>query len=160
MLNLAEMSTRYFRAGVGTVIYNDVGEIVIFKRAQHPIGVWELQQGGIDLGELPEETLWRELQEEVGIKKIDVETVNSMPGWTLYERAGPEDRVSVTLGQAHTWFFLKLKQASTINLSTSLEEAASEFKWTTFEHLIETGAPHKKQVYGQLKNYFKNEILK
>ena len=40
------MPTRFFRAGVGTVIYNDKEEIVIFKRAQPPVGLWELQQGG------------------------------------------------------------------------------------------------------------------
>lgn len=81
------MATRYFRAGVGTVIYNDAGQIAIFKRVQPPVGIWELQQGGIDSGEVPEETLWRELHEEVGIIKDDIEHITSVPGWTIYQRA-------------------------------------------------------------------------
>ncbi len=154
------MSTRYFRAGVGTVIYNTTGEIAIFKRAQQPVGIWELQQGGIDVCELPEETLWRELHEEVGLVRDDVEIVDSMPGWTLYERAELRDRESNILGQAHCWFFLKLKDTVKIDLSTSLEDAASEFKWTTFDHLIEITGPHKKHVYQELKNYFEEVIVK
>ncbi len=154
------MGTRYFRAGVGTVIYNDKNEIAIFKRAQQPVGIWELQQGGIDLHELPEETLWRELYEEVGLIRDDVEAVDSMPGWTLYERAEPRDRESNILGQAHCWFFLKLKSTTKIDLSKSLEDAASEFKWANFEHLIEITGTHKKHVYHELKNYFEAYVVK
>ncbi len=155
------MQTRYFRAGVGTVIYNDTGHIAIFKRSQHPIGIWELQQGGIDTGEMPETTLWRELHEEVGIIKDDIDLVTPMPGWTLYERAeGISDTAINILGQAHCWFFLKLKPGKIINLDDSLEDAASELRWTSFEELISITGSHKKHVYETLNKYFLNTILK
>ena len=80
-----EIDTRFFRAGVGTVIYNSAGEVAIFERAQNPIGAWQFQQGGIDLGEDFTTTLWRELSEEIGLKEIDFHTMNEYPNWTLYQ---------------------------------------------------------------------------
>lgn len=158
MLHFHDMSTRYFRAGVGTVIYNTKGEIAIFKRAQPPIGVWELQQGGIDLGEHPRQTLWRELHEEVGIINTDIEHITELPQWTVYERDDTSDTSNAIMGQAHRWFFLQLKDSVHIDLSTSLEDAASEFTWSTFEHLIEITGEHKKHVYQTLHAYFTKHL--
>ena len=151
------MPTRYFRAGVGTVIYNDQRQIAIFKRSQPPIGFWELQQGGIDLGEVPEDTLWRELHEEVGIVRDDIEHSEKMPGWTIYQtNSSHTDVDQPILGQGHCWFFLKLKPGRTIDLEKSLEDAASEFRWTSFQELISFTGEHKKHVYETLSLYFEN----
>jgi putative (di)nucleoside polyphosphate hydrolase len=161
MIDWCDMPTRFFRAGVGTVIYTDSGEIAIFKRAQPPVGLWELQQGGIDVGELPEETLWRELHEEVGLIKDDIDLVTKMPGWTVYERSeGTNDVSNDILGQAHCWYFLKLKTGHTIDLENALEDAASEFRFATFEELIATTGEHKQHVYLRLYEFFKTNIQK
>jgi putative (di)nucleoside polyphosphate hydrolase len=161
MLCCGPMPTRSFRAGVGTVIYNHLNEIAIFKRVQPPVGVWELQQGGIDVGEMPEETLWRELHEEVGIIKDDIESITSMPGWTIYQRGeGIADISLDTLGQAHQWYFLKLKDGHSINLENALEDEASEFRWTNFDELIALTGAHKQHVYQSLKEFFIAHIQK
>jgi putative (di)nucleoside polyphosphate hydrolase len=154
------MPTRFFRAGVGTVIYNSAYQIAIFKRAQPPVGVWELQQGGIDVGESLEATLWRELHEEVGIIKDDIEQVTKMPGWTVYQRAEHLDDSDNMIGQAHSWFFLKLRAGRDINLANSLEDEASDFRWTTFEELISITGDHKRHVYETVHEFFRNEIQK
>jgi len=149
------MPTRHFRAGVGTVIYNEHNEIAIFKRSQPPVGAWELQQGGIDLEETPEETLWRELHEEIGLLRDDIEMVTSMPGWTLYQSPRSlEDTTIPMLGQAHRWFFLKLKTDKEINLSDALQDEASEFRWTNFEELLSLAGDHKKHVYEEVHRHF------
>jgi putative (di)nucleoside polyphosphate hydrolase len=161
MLNLIDMSTRYYRAGVGTVIYNDANEIAIFKRSKHPIGTWELQQGGIDVGEVKEETLWRELHEEIGILPEDIEHYALMPGQTIYQSTLAAGDADVQmLGQVHSWFFLKLKNSSEIDLEKSTEDEASEFRWTNFDELISLAGDHKKHVYETLHRYFKEHILK
>ena len=49
-MSTTAIDTRFFRAGVGTVIYNSKGQVAWFERAQNPVGVWQFQQGGIDLG--------------------------------------------------------------------------------------------------------------
>jgi len=78
------MGTRFFRSGVGTVIFNSKNEVALFQRTHYPVGIWQFQQGGIDLDETFEDTLWRELKEEAGLTKDDFDFVAEMPNWTLY----------------------------------------------------------------------------
>lgn len=154
------MTSRYFRAGVGTVIYNQSGQIVIFKRAQHPVGVWELQQGGIDPGEEPKVAMWRELAEEIGLTEADVTLTAVMPGWTIYENKDASVLLTDILGQAHTWFFLQLKPEVEIDISKASEDAVSEFCWTSFDDLIQRTGPHKQHVYHSLASYFSTTLQK
>ena len=55
-----------YRANVGIVIINDRGQVFWARRfGQHS---WQYPQGGVDEGESAEETMYRELHEEVGLK--------------------------------------------------------------------------------------------
>jgi 8-oxo-dGTP pyrophosphatase MutT (NUDIX family) len=153
---LHDFDTRYFRAGVGTVIYNQAGEVAIFKRATAPVGVWEFQQGGIDIGEDIEVTLWRELQEEIGLLKEDIAKATLMPGWTVYEdRIATNDATVPRYGQAHRWFFLQLSTVAQIDITKATEQEISEYRLTTFDDAISlTLNVNKKPVYQALKEYF------
>ena len=157
---MGSMTSRYFRAGAGTVIYNQQGEIAIFKRAQHPVGVWELQQGGIDPVEHPEAAMWRELAEEIGLTKADIALTSEMPGWTVYQNKDAAELLTDILGQAHHWFFLQLKPEVVIDISRATEDAVSDFCWTSFDDLIERTGPHKQHVYQTLQTYFFTHIQK
>ena len=154
-------ASRHFRAGVGTVIYNQAGQIIVWQRHAPPVGTWQLQQGGIDAGELPEETLWRELQEETGLTKTAFLRVDEFPDWTLY--IIPEflaERDHDWIGQAHRWFFLELKPNTTIDLSIAEHDEFSDWRLTTFPELIAETSPLKRTVYEQLATYFEAHILK
>ena len=60
-----------FRANVGIIICNKQGQVFWARRyGQHS---WQFPQGGIDQGENPEQAMYRELHEEVGLKPADVE---------------------------------------------------------------------------------------
>ncbi|MCA9358963.1 NUDIX domain-containing protein [Candidatus Kaiserbacteria bacterium] len=156
-----EIDTRFFRAGVGTVIYNQAGEVVLFERSQYPIGIWQFQQGGIDLNESPEATLWRELREEIGLTKDDFSSVTEMPNWTIYQDTNSVDDVSKSrFGQAHKWYFLELKEDADIDLTRATEDEASDFKWVTFPEAISVTDDLKKHVYRELETYFFEKILK
>ena len=155
-----EIDTRFFRAGVGTVIYNQTGEVALFERAQNPVGIWQFQQGGIDLGESLETTLWRELKEEIGLEKSDFSTVTQMPNWTVHQYQHTVDDVSKSrLGQAHIWYFLELKSEVEIDLSKALEHEASDFIWTTFADAVSRTEELKRHVYQELEIYFTEYIL-
>jgi putative (di)nucleoside polyphosphate hydrolase len=150
------MPTRFFRAGAASVIYKDADNVGHFKRAVPPVGVWELQQGGIDLGESPEEALWRELKEELGCEVSDFEHVYEMPSWTIYQGLDSlEDDTHDRLGQAHKWFFLKLKPGIDIDLKKATHQEVSEYTWTNFETIIESAPEYKKSVYEQVYGQFK-----
>jgi len=155
-----EIDTRFFRAGVGTVIYNQNSEVVLFKRAQYPIGVWQFQQGGIDLGEHPEQTLWRELKEEVGLEQTDFLQVIEYPRWTVYQDNNTVlDSSKSRFGQAHRWYFLELKESVTIDLTKASENEASDYKWVPFPLAVAETEELKKHVYQELMTHFHSDIF-
>lgn len=154
------IDTRFFRAGVGTVIYNTRGEVALFERTRNPVGIWQFQQGGIDIDEHPEETLWRELEEEIGLKERDIDTVTELPNWTVHTTPGAKQiSTHPRLGQAHKWFFLALNEGVEIDLDKATEDEASDFRWTSFEDAINETEDLKKHVYRELETFFKSEIL-
>jgi 8-oxo-dGTP diphosphatase len=58
-------------AGVGAVIWNDRGEIVLIRRGQEPrLGEWSIPGGRLEWGESVREAIIREVREETG---LDVE---------------------------------------------------------------------------------------
>jgi putative (di)nucleoside polyphosphate hydrolase len=153
------IDTRFFRAGVGTVIYNQAGQVVLFERTQNPVGIWQFQQGGIDLGEDFDETLWRELKEEAGLTKDDFDNIVEFPNWTIHtSQSAIDDPAKSRIGQAHKWYFLKLKNDVSIDLSKATEYEASNYKWVSFDEAIEETESFKKHVYNQLKTYFIENI--
>ena len=154
------LDTRFFRAGVGTVIYNQQNEVFLFKRAKYPVGVWQFQQGGIDLNESTEETLWRELREEVGLEKADFIKVTEMPNWTIYPTADSlADASKSRIGQAHKWYFLELKPDVEIDLEKALDDEASDFRFDTFAGAINETEELKKHVYRELEKFFLEQIV-
>lgn len=157
---MQHIDTRFFRAGVGTVIYNQVGEVALFKRVQNPVGIWQFQQGGIDLGEQPEETLWRELKEEIGLTRADFTAIHEYPEWTVHQYEHTiHDASKSRLGQAHRWYFLALDQAVTIDLSQATEHEASDWRFVTFAAAIAGTEAAKQPVYQALAEYFSTHIL-
>jgi len=153
------MIGRHFRAGVGTVIYNQSGEVVLFQRSVPPIGTWQFQQGGIDSGEQPETTLWRELKEETGLEQSNFAEVTEYPEWTL--QVYPEEILTRPdqpnpdrLGQAHRWYFLELAPDVTIDLANATEDEFDDCKWTTWQEALTVPPPYKVHVYQALHQYF------
>jgi mutator protein MutT len=54
--------------GVGAVVLNAAGEVLLAKRAHEPLkGEWSLPGGGVEIGEPLEEAVAREVLEETGI---------------------------------------------------------------------------------------------
>ncbi|MCM3338487.1 NUDIX domain-containing protein [Paenibacillus sp. MER TA 81-3] len=57
------------RVGVGAVIINDSNEILLVLRARHPEkNTWSIPGGKVDLYETLEDTVVREVMEEVGLQ--------------------------------------------------------------------------------------------
>lgn len=153
---------QYFRAGTGTIIYNDQNQILLFQRSNKP-EIWQLQQGGMDEGETVEETLARELFEETGLTLEDVEVVTPYPTWLLYEypdsiRLNMKD--PNCLGQTHRWYFLKLKSGTAVDVNQAEHQEFTDSRWSTFEELLSLSDILKQAVYTKLSDYFKTNISK
>ena len=64
------MNTTRYRKNVGLIIINDQGKVLLCRRKKS--NSWQFPQGGIDQGETPKRAAYRELYEEVNIKRNEI----------------------------------------------------------------------------------------
>jgi putative (di)nucleoside polyphosphate hydrolase len=136
-----------YRANVGIVLINDLNQVLLAKRIGED--AWQLPQGGIAKNENDIDALYRELAEEVGLSKSDVEIIAKTPKWLRYDL--PEDkrsRFSNCIGQKQVWFLLKLKSADDkIKLDAYNEVEFDDWNWVNYWQPIEEVVDFKKSVY-------------
>ena len=72
-----------YRLNVGLIVVNHKGKLLLCKRKDSEN--WQFPQGGIDLGEKPEQAALRELYEEVGIDRSDVQEIACSEDWYKYD---------------------------------------------------------------------------
>ena len=71
-----------FRIGVGIIVANPSGQVLWARRiGQH---AWQFPQGGLQSNETPEQALFRELYEELGLEDSDVELLGATKSWLYY----------------------------------------------------------------------------
>ena len=68
-----------YRPNVGIILCNKQGDVLWARRIGQD--AWQFPQGGIKDNESPEDALYRELAEEVGLKRQDVEVLGTTRGW-------------------------------------------------------------------------------
>jgi putative (di)nucleoside polyphosphate hydrolase len=149
-----------YRPNVAMIVvspeYPDKKEIFIAQR-NDLAGVWQFPQGGIDQGEEVKEALFRELEEEIGTK--DVEIVAEYPEWISYDF--PEKiakKMKPYKGQKQRYFLVKLKPEATIKLDT-LHPEFDKYKFVSVDEVLNLTAHFKKPVYETVIAYFKKEGL-
>jgi putative (di)nucleoside polyphosphate hydrolase len=98
-----------YRANVGIILMNDDRQVFIGGRVN--ARGWQFPQGGIRRGERPEQALYRELAEEVGLRPGQVVEVARTKSWLRY-RLPPQfvrrDSTPLCIGQKQRWYLLKL----------------------------------------------------
>ena len=73
-----------YRPNVGIVVANRLGQ-VLWARRVGGHDAWQFPQGGVHDGEKPEQALYRELQEEIGLLPEHVRLLGSTDGWLRYQ---------------------------------------------------------------------------
>ena len=72
-----------FRPNVGIILLNAHNEVWWGKRVREHS--WQFPQGGIKYGETPEQAMYRELEEEIGLRAEHVKIVGRTRDWLRYE---------------------------------------------------------------------------
>jgi putative (di)nucleoside polyphosphate hydrolase len=145
---MAAMARVYFRAGVGALVRDDTGAILVLRRKGVKRGGWQLPQGGIDGGERPVETLWRELAEETGLARRSVKLEREVPEWLAYELPRRYWNEKVGRGQVQRWFVCRLRGARSLVTPDGVEFDAAE--WVTPGELVERAVPFRRALYARL----------
>ena len=143
------MDKKNYRRGVGMIIINNDGRFWLGKR----IGTeaWQFPQGGIDKGEDIKNAMYRELLEEVGLKKEEVEYVGEAAETIFYDI--PKTIRSKVLGgkfkgQEQKWFLLKLKKDNQqIKLDNEDFPEFDKYEWVSYWQPIDRIVDFKREAY-------------
>jgi len=142
----------FFRAGVGAVIVNEKGQILVLRRAGTSPGAWQLPQGGLQEGEGPRDALWRELEEETGISPRQLAILDQYPEWTAYELPGEYRNEKVGRGQVQKWFLCRLADEFSRVRPDGAEFDA--YEWVEKEELLKRAVAFRLPVYRRVLEYF------
>lgn len=147
---------QYFRAGVGAIIINKKGQLLLLERRDIP-GSWQFPQGGLDDGETTHPGILREIEEETAISSKHLQLIARYPEPLAYELP-PRARTAKTgRGQVLYWFLFRyLGKKKKIDLSRSKEFRA--YKWTSSGSAIAETVEFRKNSYQRLLEYFSEHL--
>ena len=145
-----------YRPNVGIVICNRYGQVLWARR--YGQNSWQFPQGGIKLNETPEQAMFRELNEEVGLQPKDVKILSVTNGWLRYKlpkRMIRWDNQPVCIGQKQKWFLIELiSDTSVINLNMSPTPEFDDWKWVSYWYPIRQVIAFKRDVYRKAMKEF------
>ena len=138
-----------FRANVGIILANSSGQLLWARRIGQDS--WQFPQGGMDLGETPEQAMFRELHEEVGLKPEHVKVLGVTSGWLRYHlprRYIRQHQRPLCVGQKQKWFLLELiADESAINLTAVPPHEFDDYAWVSYWFPLTQVIDFKRSVY-------------
>ena len=140
------------RTGVGIILLNHENKIFVGKRIDNPKNFWQMPQGGVNQNENFLQAAKRELEEETGIKSVEL--VKELNEWLEYDL--PENLLGKVLegkyrGQKQKWFIMKfVGKDNEINVKTKNPEFL-DWKWIEVSKLPSIAVSFKIDLYKKLK---------
>ena len=138
-----------YRPNDGIVLVNQQNKVFWGKRAREHS--WQFPQGGIKRGESPEEAMYRELHEEVGLRREHVRIIGRTRDWLRYDVPTHWVRREWRghyRGQKQIWFLLRLVgRDSDIDLRASSHPEFDAWRWHDYWIPLESVIDFKREVY-------------
>ena len=138
-----------FRPNVGIILLNQKNQVFWGKRIR--THSWQFPQGGIDRGETPEQAMFRELHEEVGLHPEHVRIVARTRDWLRYEvpdRFIRRDARGFYKGQKQIWYLLQLIGHDwDLNLRATDHPEFDAWRWNQFWVRLDVVVEFKRGVY-------------
>ena len=138
-----------FRPNVGIILLNQRSQVFWGKRIR--THSWQFPQGGIDRGENPEQAMFRELHEEVGLHPQHVQVLARTRDWLRYEvpdRFIRRDARGHYKGQTQIWFLLQLVGHDwDLNLRATDHPEFDAWRWNNYWVPLEVVVEFKRGVY-------------
>ncbi len=138
-----------FRPNVGIILLNQRSQVFWGKRIR--THSWQFPQGGIDRGENPEQAMFRELHEEVGLLPQHVQVLARTRDWLRYEvpdRFIRRDARGHYKGQKQIWFLLQLVGHDwDLNLRATDHPEFDAWRWNDYWVPLDVVVEFKRGVY-------------
>ena len=138
-----------FRPNVGIILLNQKSQVFWGKRIR--THSWQFPQGGIDRGENPEQAMFRELHEEVGLHPQHVQVLARTRDWLRYEvpdRFIRRDARGHYKGQKQIWFLLQLVGHDwDLNLRATDHPEFDAWRWNEYWVPLDVVVEFKRGVY-------------
>jgi putative (di)nucleoside polyphosphate hydrolase len=138
-----------FRPNVGIILLNHRNQVFWGKRIRSHS--WQFPQGGIKYGESPEQAMFRELHEEVGLTPEQVSIIARTRGWLRYEVPDhfiKRESRGHYRGQKQIWFLLRmLARDHELNLRATEHPEFDAWRWHDFWVPLDAVIEFKRDVY-------------
>ncbi len=138
-----------FRPNVGIILLNQRNQVFWGKRIR--THSWQFPQGGIDRGENPEQAMYRELHEEVGLKPEHVRIVARTRNWLRYEvpdRFIRRESRGFYKGQKQIWYLLQLVGNDwDLDLRATDHPEFDAWRWNDYWVPLDVVVEFKRGVY-------------
>ena len=140
------------RIGVGIILLNHENNVFVGRRIDNPKNSWQMPQGGVDQNENLLQAAKRELEEETGIKSVEL--IKELDGWFKYDL--PKYLLGKLWkgkyrGQKQKWFVMKFTgKTDEINVKTKNPEFF-DWKWIEPSELPKVAVEFKVDIYKKIK---------
>ena len=140
------------RIGVGIILLNKKNKVFVGKRIDNPKNFWQMPQGGVNQNENLLHAAKRELEEETGIKSVEL--VKELKEWLQYDL--PKNLLGKIWegkyrGQNQKWFIMNfIGKDDEINIKTKNPEFL-DWKWIKISELPKIAVNFKIELYKKIK---------
>ncbi len=134
---------------MGIILTDGAGRVFWARRIGQ--NAWQFPQGGIKRHESPQQALFRELREEVGLESSHVEVLGCTEGWLRYRL--PRHLVRrrqrpLCIGQKQVWFMLRLAcDEAAVCLDQSAQPEFDDWRWVEYWEPVRRVVFFKRRVY-------------
>ena len=140
-----------FRANVGIILADDDGKLMLAGRVGSK--GWQFPQGGVLQGEEPEQAMYRELREEVGLEPGDVEMLGVTSDWLRYrlpDKFIRRNSKPLCIGQKQRWFMLQLVSSiDNVRFDRCDQPEFDRIRWVDFWRPVNEVIYFKRRVYAR-----------
>lgn len=137
-----------YRPNVGIIVANSQGHVLWARRVGQD--AWQFPQGGIKSSESPDDALYRELREEIGLEPDSVQVVGCTRGWLRYRLPKRMLRQNETsfIGQKQKWYMLKMLDSDeAVSFSHSDDPEFDSWRWVSYWYPLGQVVQFKQDVY-------------
>jgi putative (di)nucleoside polyphosphate hydrolase len=138
-----------YRPNVAIILCNAKNEVFWGKRIREHS--WQFPQGGIKHGEAPEDAMFRELEEETGLKREHVKILGRTKSWLHYNVPShwvKREWRGTYKGQKQIWYLLRLTgRDNDIHLRASEHPEFDAWRWHDYWVPLDAVIEFKRDVY-------------